>query len=177
MEKQICLSLVYQHLLHASPGLAIDFDDEYKPEKALVKAEDVLVRWEEEQVARLLVYNHLKAVVPALAKEFKDTRYVSEDVCGENEAMLNIKDVLAQLARGHLERVALDLAEEFKDAYPCVSSMVPVKLSLISNGRLGEKQARFTDEQVKRLSRAIKENENITTVAQEMGRTYKSVKN
>ena len=164
MEKQICLSLVYQHLLRASPGLAIDFDDKYKPEKALVKAEDVLVRWEEEQVARILVYNHLKEVVPALA-------------------------------------------EEFKDAYPCVSSMVPVQLSLIleesllnyknikvteydeknciekvrregeGNGRLGEKQARFTDEQVNRLIRAIKDNENITAVAQEMGRTYKSVNN
>ena len=131
----------------------MDFDDKYKPEKALVKAEDVLVRWEEEQVARILVYNHLKEVVPALA-------------------------------------------EEFKDAYPCVSSMVPVQLSLIleesllnyknikvtesdeknctervrregeGNGRLGEKQARFTDEQVNRLSRAIKDNENITAVAQ-----------
>ena len=217
MEKQICLSLVYQHLLHVNPGLAKDFDDQYKPEKALVKVEDVLARWEEEQVARVLVYNHLKDTVPALAKEFKVSRYFSEEVLGGDKAMLNINDIFgklttAQLTRGlvygHLERVAPALAKEFKDAYPCISSMVPVKLSLIleesllkynkfkitkllgeknyiekmrregeGNGRLGEKQARFTDEQVNRLSRAIENKENITAVAREMGRTYKSVKN
>jgi len=48
MEKQICLSLVHQHLLCVSPSLlAEDFDDKYKPEKVLVKTEEsVKMYWQ-----------------------------------------------------------------------------------------------------------------------------------
>ena len=88
MEKQICLSLVYQHLLRVSPGLAEEFDDKYKPEKALVKAEEVLARWEEEQLARIFVFNHLKEVAPALVEEFKDAYFFAKD-----EALLNIESM------------------------------------------------------------------------------------
>ena len=120
MEKQICLSLVYQHLLRVSPGLAEEFDDKYKPEKALVKAEEVLARWEEGQLARIFVFNHLKEVAPALVEEFKDAYFFAKD-----EALLNIESMWTnwdeeKLARGlvynHLKKVTPALAKEFKDS-------------------------------------------------------------
>ena len=99
MERQICLSLVHQHLLPVSPSLAVEFDEKHKPEKVLVKAEDILARWREEQLARGLVHKHLKAVAPALAKEFRDLYAAfAEELPG------NLLSLLEKIVTSHNKR-------------------------------------------------------------------------
>ena len=203
MEKQICLSLVYQHLLRVSPGLAEEFDDKYKPEKALVKAEEVLARWEEEQLARIFVFNHLKEVAPALVEEFKDAYFFAKD-----EALLNIESMWTnwdeeKLARGlvynHLKKVQPALAKEFKDKRKANLFSCTEKLMIGTNDpeevidrrnrdifveqrkvqEVGMGRSRpifFTDNEVKRLESALMLKEDAKSVAKEMGRSYESVR-
>ena len=202
MEKQICLSLVYQHLLRVSPGLAEEFDDKYKPEKALVKAEEVLARWEEGQLARIFVFNHLKEVAPALVEEFKDAYFFAKD-----EALVNIESMwmnwdeeklASRLVYNHLKKVTPALAKEFKDSsanlFSCTEKLMigtndpeevidrrnrdifveQMKVQEVGMGR--SRPIFFTDNEMKRLERALMLKEDPKSVAKEMGKSYVSVR-
>ena len=175
MEKQICLSLVHQHLLRVSPGLAVEFDDEHKPEKVPVKAEDILARWREEQLARGLVHKHLKAVAPALAKEFRDLYAAfAEEVPGNLLSLLE-KIVTSQrrtgivqhqqIFKGRHVNVRNEQAKENKTRRsPCMR-------------KASGKRLKFSAGEDHRLRQAVANGEDYKKVAKELGRFGSTVQN
>ena len=193
-EEQLVRGLIYQHLKTVAPSLAGEFRDrhwcslepapkrlleelqkkllEIASKRGISKVEDESRRDQEqenkrmentltteEQLVKSLVYQHLRKVAPSLAVEFRDNHLC----CSET-------------APGHL------LGELQGKVLAIARSKGTYKVDAESKGKPEQNNNRkrlerntFTSEELDRIKKAMANNEDMGTVAKEMGRSYNSV--
>ena len=194
-EEQLVRGLVYQHLKTVAPSLAVEFQERHsfsletsKPlikdierkllaiakSREIVKIEDEsgakqdqkndgqkITFATEEQLVRGLIFHHLKTVAPSLAVEFRNRSSCSLDPVPKHLIQELQKKVLAMANTRGINKV-----EEENGGKQEQNN---------SRKRLGGKQNTYTPEELERIKKAMANEEDVGTVAKEMGRTYKSV--
>jgi len=118
----------------------------------------VVVKWKEEQMINSLVYQHMKAVAPDLAIKFNSTHNC-----------FYYKDIphrfVQLLVETHLKNQRCSLHQSNR----------AVKEIEGRNHRLGMEKNTFSKEEVARIEDAIALKYDITALAKELGRSYRSV--
>ena len=191
-EEQLARGLIYQHLKTVTPSLAAEFWNKHSfsleaTHKHLIvdiqkkvvaiasvrrdsKVEDESGaeqndEWKkstlttEEQLVRCLIHEHLKMVAPSLAVEFRGN-YSQETVPKHLVGELQ-KKVFAIANTTGINKVEDECVRQQDQGN--------------SRSRIGVKVKTYSKDELARIQKAMANEENLRTVAKEMGRTYHSV--
>ena len=197
-EEQLVRGLIFEHLKTLAPSLAVEFRERHRfsvetAPKYLVgdiqkKIGAIAIRRRngkvvdesaekqeqnddgqrnsistEEQLVRGLIYEHLKTVAPSLAVEFQNTYLCCSEIAPKHPLEELQKKVFAIANRTGITKVDGGSGRKEKQNY--------------KRKPLGMKVKTYSKEELVRIERAMTNDEDIKTVAKEMGRNYQSVYN
>jgi len=195
-EEQLARDLIYQHLKTVAPSLADEFRDRHwcsletapkhlmgeilkkllsiASKREIINVEDESEGEQEEeskrknktfttdeQLVRVLIHEHLKTVAPSLAVEFQNTHCCSLETAPKHLLGELQKKVLAIAEMTEINKLNKNRGEQEQNN---------------DRKRLSVKMNTFTSEELVRIKKAMANDEDIATVAKEMGRTYNSVR-